>query len=110
MRNPDILITLAEEMRRPLEMYLKCRQVRERMERGLKTIFAECFLEVEKGTIEERKSRALIHPRYIEAIAELDMMEKKEVAARVEYDNLHKSFDAYQSALSYDKEMLKKNM
>ena len=113
MRDPDTLIELAQKIQRPLERYLKWKQVCDRYERGLKVIFAECFLSVQikaDATIKEREMYAYATQKYLNYLAEMDGAEKEKVKAQVQYDTLKTSIEALTSALAFDRETIKRGM
>ena len=80
------------------------------MDRGSKTVFAECFLAASGSSIEERKQYTYADKRYQDYLKKWDECEKKMVQARVEYDSIKTNFEALQSALSFDKEAMKRNI
>lgn len=111
MRNPDELIVLAEKLHKPMERYLKWKQITERYERGKHTKFAQCFdFEMRELTIKERELAAYANQEYKNYLEEWDSAEKEKIKAQVEYENLKMSFEALQSALSFDREAMKRNI
>ena len=108
LRSPDTLTELVEAMHRPMERYLKWKQIVERYERGKHTAFANAFLKTEAETVRERELIAYASPAYVAYLEEWDKAQKEMVKAQVEYDNLRSNFDALTSALAYDRESMKR--
>ena len=82
----------------------------DRIERGAKSVLAECFLRSKGDTMKEREQLALVDAQYLKYLADWDKAEKEKIKAMVEYDNLKTSFDALQSALSHQKAELSRGM
>jgi len=108
MRNPDDLEKIAHAMDRPREEYLKWKAVLERYEQGKHTKFAECFLKSTGDTVKERELIAYASEDYKKYLDEWDTARKGTIKAQVKFDNLKCAFDALQSALSYDREAMKR--
>ena len=107
MRNPDQLVELAELLRRPMERWLKWKQVCDRFKRGEKSIYAKCYLRAKANNIEERKCLAYSDNEYLIYIEAYDKAEKEKVKAEVEVKNLETNLEALTSALAYDRESMR---
>lgn len=110
MRDPDKLIELAGNMDRPRELYLKWKQVVEHLERQYKAVLASEFLKAEGRNVKERESIALASEVSENFRKEMDNAEKEKIKAQVKYESIKANFDAYQSALSFDKETIKRGV
>lgn len=110
MRNPDDLLILAQKIQRPLERYLKWKQVCDRYERGYKVIIAKNIIGRSAETIRERESLALTSEEVGKYLEDWDKAEKEKIKAQVEYDSLKTSFEALTSALAFDRETMKRGM
>ena len=111
LRDPDKLIELAESLHRPRELYLKWKQICDRFERGRHTIYGEFYgYQSKEEAVESRKAKAYSCDGYKEYLEKWDKAEKEKIKAQVKYENILTNFEAYQSALSFDKEMIKRNM
>lgn len=112
MRDPDKLVELAEKLGRPLEHYLKWRQVCDRYERGKNTKLAQVIGALrrngEKESHGQLQARAYAHSDYVDFLNEWDKAEQNKVKAQVEYESLKTNFEALQSAIAYDREAMKR--
>lgn len=110
MRNPDELQKMAAIMERPLEHFLKWKEIVDRFERGKNSVWSKCFLKSEGETVKEREAKAYADPEYVAYLDEWHEASKKAISARVEYENLKNQCEALQSALSYDREAIKRGV
>lgn len=110
MRSPDRLIELAAEMEAPLERMLKFRQIVDRYERGRDSKLGEIRQALEKRnkTQDDLRYEMRAHPDFKTYLEEWDKAEKEYIKARVAFDTLKNAFDALQSALSFDREHMKR--
>ena len=112
MRDPEVLIQLSAKLHKPRERYLKFRQVEERYDRGKHSKLAEIIIRIRKEegsptSMAALETAAYGDPEYIKYLIEWDNASKEKVKAQVEFDNLNNDFQAYQSALSFDRETIK---
>jgi len=107
---PEKLIQLAHDMEKPRELYLKWKAIVDRYERGKETKLGliRATLDREKKTQDDLKYECRAHPDYQTYLEEWRAAEENMIKAKVDFDNLQCQFDAYQSALSYQREHLKR--
>ena len=109
MRNPDKLEELSHELHKLREEYLKWKQMCDRYERGKHWKFATIFQQIPPdGTIEVRKQKAYAHPQWQEYIEEWNHVDEMKMKAQVKFENVRNDYEAFQSALSFDRETVKR--
>ena len=108
MVDPEELIRIAEELHEPRGKYLQWRAFCERMERGKHSVFATIYMETNEGTVEQRKSQVYASPQWKSYLGKVRKYEKEKIKWQISYENLKTKFDAIQSALSYQREHLKR--
>lgn len=105
--DPDELIDLSAKMEKPMERYIKWKQINDRFERGKKAKLSQLMMQHE-GTVASREMEAYGSKEWAEYLAEWDNATKELAKAQVEYDTLQNRFAAVQSALSYLRESMKR--
>jgi thiamine kinase-like enzyme len=113
MRDPNKLIDLAQELGKPMEFYLKYRQVVGRYERGKSERIARIIKDLkreEKESMSSLENRAHASDEWKQYLKEWDEAEKKMVSWQVKYDTAKVNYEAYQSALSYDKALVSRGI
>lgn len=110
MWDPEKLIELAHAMDDHRERYLKWRAICDRYERGKETKLGliRMGLVKDKKTQDDLKAETRSHGDYQKYLEEWASAEQNMISARVEYENLQCQFEAYQSALSYQREHMKR--
>ena len=109
--DPEELVTLSAEIEKPMEAFLKWRQVADRYERGKKSKLAQICVGLRgegKVSVAQLEMEAYATPEWIKYETEWDDAERKKVAAQVQYETLQNRFSAIQSALSYLRETMKR--
>lgn len=106
MINPDELLEIAAQMEKPLELYLKYRQVVGRYDQGKKSKLAMLMKGFE-GSVAARESEAYASKEWRDYLDEWDKAQKAMVTAQVKYDTLRNKFEALRTVVSYSKEHMK---
>lgn len=108
------LLHLAHEMEKPLERWLKFRQVVNRFDRGKKAKLAEIILRLDKLCVGQKHSMAKMEtmaygePEWREYLEDWSKAEQEMIKAQVLVDTLRNKFDALQSVLAYNREHMKR--
>jgi hypothetical protein len=107
--NPDRLLTLAAELEKPLEQYLKWRAICDRYERGKSSKLAEIIATLpQEKSYASRESEALASEGYKTYLSEFHEAEKNKIIAQVKYENLKCQFEALQSVLAYERDAMRR--
>lgn len=110
LRDPNMLLEIAEKMHKPREYYLRWKQIAERYKRGEKSVYAKAFLASAGANLEERKMNAMTTPDYADYLKAWNRAERMRTKFEVAYENLENDLAAYQSAIAFDREMIKKGI
>lgn len=108
MIDPEELLTVAEEIGRAREQYLKWKTIVDRYKRGEKSKYAECYLAADGDAVRDREMIAYSSSEFKEYLSEWENASKHMILGQIKCENLETKFDAIQSTMAYLRDTTKR--
>ena len=110
--DPQQLLVVAEELHKPMEVYLKWKIVCDRYERGKSSKLAQVLNQLLQQTPDlsyaKAESQALASEDFRKYLEEFHEAEKKMVEAKILFETVKTKFDALQSVLAYERDSMRR--